>query len=88
MFDADRVVFLVAVGLSLVGLDFGGTRSGCSGLEGADFPPRPRVRAGVSSCRELRLCDARVGWLRGAGIEWIDNYYPRFEMRRLFAMTD
>jgi hypothetical protein len=51
MLDAERVVFLVVVGLSLVGLGFDGTNSGWSGLEGADFAPRaPRVRAGVSSC--------------------------------------
>jgi hypothetical protein len=68
MFEAERVVFLVAVGLSLVGLDFGGTKSGCSGLDGAGFAPRPRVRAGVSSWSALGLCDARAGWLREAGI--------------------
>jgi hypothetical protein len=51
MLEADRVGFLLIVGLSLVGLDFMGTKSGCSDLDGADFPPRPaRVRTGVSSC--------------------------------------
>lgn len=62
MLEADRVVLRVVVGLSLVGLDFAGTNSGCSGLDGADLPARAvRVRVGVSSCRELRLCDALGG---------------------------
>jgi hypothetical protein len=69
MLDAERVVFLVVVGLSFEGLAVGGMTSGVSGLVGAGFPPRPaRVRVGVSSCRELRRCDVRVGWLRGGGI--------------------
>ena len=68
MFEAERVVFLVMVGLSLVGLDFGAMLSGASGLDGAGFVPRPRVRPGVSSCSELRRCDARVSEFLGAGI--------------------
>lgn len=63
------MVFLVMAGLNLVGLGFGGTVSDGSGLEGADFPPRAaRVRAGASSCNELRRCDARVGAPLGVGI--------------------
>jgi hypothetical protein len=62
MLEAERVVFLVVVGLSLVGLGLDGTNSGWSGLEGADFAPRPaRVLTGVSSCCELRLCEFRAG---------------------------
>jgi hypothetical protein len=35
----------------------------------AGLPPRPaRVRAGDSSWKEDRLCDVRVGRLRGVGI--------------------
>lgn len=54
-----------------MGLDFGGTISGLSDLVGAaGLPPRaPRVRAGVSSCNELRRCDARAGALLGVGME-------------------
>jgi hypothetical protein len=62
MLEADRVVFLVVFGLSLVGLISGGTISDGSVLDGADFPPRPaRVRPGVSSWCELRRCDERRG---------------------------
>jgi hypothetical protein len=70
MLDAERVVFLVVVGLSFEGLAPGGMTSGVSGLDRAGFPPRPaRVRAGASSCRELRRCEVRVGGLRGGGIK-------------------
>lgn len=69
MLEAERVVFLGIDGLSLVGLDFGGAMSSGSGLDGAGFPPRAaRVRAGVSSCSELRRCDKRVGGFRGGGM--------------------
>lgn len=72
MLDAERVVFLVIVGLSFVGLAFGGMMSSLSDLDGADFPPRAaRVRAGVSSCSELRRKDARVGALLGVGIDQV-----------------
>jgi hypothetical protein len=49
MLEAERVVFLVMVGLSLVGLNLGATVSGASDSDGACFAPRPRVREGVSS---------------------------------------
>lgn len=50
MLDAERVVFLVTVGLNFDGLTAGGTMSGRSDLDGAVFAPRPaRVRTGVSS---------------------------------------
>lgn len=61
MLEAERVVFLVIVGLSLVGLLFGATASEASDLDGAGFVPRPRVRVGVSSWWELLRCDERAG---------------------------
>jgi hypothetical protein len=76
MLDAERVVFLVMVGLSFVGLCFGATVSRASGFDGAGFAPRPRVRAGVSSCCELRRCEARVGAFLGAGIGNIQWFRP------------
>lgn len=49
--DADRVVFLVTVGLSLCGLCFGATTSVVSGFGfvAAGAPRLERVRVGVSS---------------------------------------
>ena len=68
MLEAERVVFLVMVGLNLVGLDFEATMSDASDFDGAGFAPRPRVREGVSSCCEPRRCAARVGAFLGGGI--------------------
>lgn len=68
MFEAERVVFLVMVGLSLVGLLFGATPSGASDFDGAGFAPRPRVRVGVSSCCEFLRCEERAGAFLERGI--------------------
>lgn len=68
MLEADRVVFLVIVGLSLVGLLFGATMSEASDFDGAGFAPRPRVRVGVSSCWEFLRCEERAGALLERGI--------------------
>ena len=68
MLEAERVVFLVIVGLSLVGLLFGATMSEASDFDGAGFAPRPRVRVGVSSCWEFLRCEERAGALLGRGI--------------------
>ena len=68
MLEAERGVFLVMVGLSLVGLDFEAIMSEASDFAGAGFAPRPRVRVGVSSCCEPRRCVAREGAFLGGGI--------------------
>lgn len=68
MLEAERVVFLVTVGLSLVGLLFGATASDASVFDGAGFAPRPRVRVGVSSCCEFLRCEERAGAFLEAGI--------------------
>lgn len=83
MFEAERVVFLVMVGLSLVGLAFGGTISCASDFDGAGFVPRAaRVRVGVSSCCELRRCEERVGAFLGAGIcGWRKNWKRRLKIK-------
>ena len=49
MFEAERVVFLVMVGLSLCGLCFGATTSVVSGFAGAGAPRADRILVGVSS---------------------------------------
>jgi hypothetical protein len=49
MLDAERVVFLVTVGLSLFGLCFGATTSVASGFDAVGAPRLDRVRVGVSS---------------------------------------
>ena len=69
MLDAERAAFLARAGLRLEGLTAGGTMSGRSTGDGADLAPRPaRVRTGLSSCEELRVCAAREGAFLGAGI--------------------
>lgn len=49
MLDAERVVFLVMVGLSVCGLCFGAATSDVSGFDVAGAPRLDRVRVGVSS---------------------------------------
>lgn len=68
MLDAERVVFLVMVGLNLCGLCFDAAPSVASAFVAAGAPRLERVRVAVSSCIELRRCEERAGRFRDAGI--------------------